>query len=230
MYKENKVLLMMPAYNEEGKIGKVLSKVPRELVDEILVINDGSTDNTVDEAKRYNVTIISLKQNKGLGIAFKIAFAYIKKKGFDIGVIMGSDGQDDPRRIETFLQGIVDDDFDMIQGCRYLVTVKNIPLFRLVTTRLYSIVFSIVAKKWIRDASTGYKAFKVALLDKIDFSAEWLNAKYGIEQHFLIQTIKKGYKVKEIPAKKHFPKIGYSKMRPLVDWLNMLRPIFKNLW
>jgi len=230
MYKGKSVLLMIPAYNEEGKIGSTLDKIPRDLVDEILVVDDGSRDKTVDEIKQRKATLISMEKNSGLGVVFKRAFKYALESKHDIGLIMGGDDQDDPTKINLFLQALVDEGYDMAQGSRYLGGTERIPLFRKVTTTLYSIAFSLAAHKSVSDASTGFKGFRISLLSEIDLSASWLDAKYGIEQYFLIQALKKGYGVKEIPVKKFFPKQGYSKMRAIVDWWFMLQPIARSLW
>ncbi|MEK6867655.1 MAG: hypothetical protein AABX98_02415, partial [Nanoarchaeota archaeon] len=98
------------------------------------------------------------------------------------------------------------------------------------TTNMYSTFFSLVAGKKITDASTGYKGFTLDLLSKIDLTDSWLDAKYGIEQYFLMQSIKQGYKFTETPVKKVFPKEGYTKMRPVIDWYYMLQPILRSIF
>lgn len=230
MYKGKRVVLLIPAYNEEGKIGEVLKKVPRDLVDEVVVVNDGSTDNTEKEIVENKGTVISFPKNKGLGVAFKALFVYAKEKKYDLAVIIGGDDQDDPREMNKFLYSLVDEGYDMVQGSRYLGKTEDMPFIRWVTTKAYSLFFSTVAGRWVTDASTGYKGFHVSLLDKIDLSAQWLEEKYGIEQYFLMQTIKNGYKVKEVPVTKYFPLArGYSKMKLLKDWYKMCQPIVRSI-
>ena len=230
MYKRHSVLQMIPCYNEEGKIGNVLRKVPKAPIDEIVVIDDGSTDATAKEAKAGGATVISFPNNQGLGIAFKRMFSHMQQKKYDIGVIMGGDDQDDPKEIPRFLDAIIDGGADMVQGSRYLRNnSEKIPLFRLLTTRAYSFVFSLVAGVRVTDASTGYKAFRGKLLESIDLSDKWLDSRYGIEQYLLMMTIKKGYTYKEIPVVKYFPDKGYSKMRLIIDWWWMLKPIVKSI-
>lgn len=230
MYKGKRIVLLVPAYNEEGKIGEVLKKVPRDVVDEIVVVNDGSTDKTEQEIKENGGTAISFKENKGLGVAFKALFNYAKEKKYDVAVIVGGDDQDDPREINKFLQGLIDEGCDMVQGSRYLGKTEDMPMIRWLTTKMYSLFFSTVAGTWVTDASTGYKGFKVSLLHEIDLSAKWLEEKYGIEQYFLMQAVKRGYIVKEVPVTKYFPIArGYSKMKMLQDWYKMCRPIVKSI-
>ncbi len=230
MYKGKRVVLLIPAYNEEGKIGEVLKKIPRDLVDEAVVVNDGSTDKIEKEIIDNGGTVISFPENKGLGVAFKELFAYAKEKKYDIAVIVGGDDQDDPQEINKFLHGLVDESYDMVQGSRYLGKTEDMPFIRWVTTKAYSLFFSLVAGRKVTDASTGYKGFHVSLLDNIDLSEKWLEEKYGIEQYFLMQTIKKGYDVKEVPVTKYFPLArGYSKMKLLKDWYKMCQPIIKSI-
>lgn len=236
MYKNKKIVAIIPAYNEQGKIGRLLTKIPPDLFDLVVVINDGSTDETVQEIQdskkktQLNIHLITLEKNSGLGIAFKYAFAYVKTLDYDIGIIMGGDDQDNPNEAYKFVEEIVNNNYQIVQGSRYLGMTKEIPLFRLLTTNMYSAFFSLVARKKVSDASTGYKAFTLDLLSQIDLEKEWLNAKYGIEQYFLMQCIKKGYRFTEIPVKKYFPKEGYTKMRPLIDWGYMLQPIVRSIF
>jgi len=236
MYKNKKIVAIIPAYNEQGKIGRLLSKIPKDLFDLVVIINDGSTDRTADEIKdaekkhELPLHLINLEKNSGLGVAFKQAFHFLKTQQYDIGIIMGGDDQDNPNEAYQFVHEIVDNGYEIVQGSRYLGMTREIPLFRLFTTNIYSSFFSLVAGKKITDASTGYKGFMLSLLSQIDLDESWLDAKYGIEQYFLMQCVKKGYKFKETPVKKYFPKEGYTKMRPLIDWWYMLQPIIRSIF
>lgn len=231
MYKGNKIILLVPAYNEEGKIGEVIRKVPKNLIDETVVVDDGSKDNTAKEIIENGASIIQFKNNQGLGVAFKALFNYAKEKNYDFAIIVGGDNQDDPRESNKFLNALIDERCDIVQGSRYLGKTEDMPFIRWITTKAYSLFFSIVARTWVTDASTGFKGFKVSLLNEIDLSANWLDAKYGIEQYFLIQSIKKGFKFKEVPVTKYFPiRQGYSKMKLLKDWYKMCRPIVKSIF
>lgn len=236
MYKNKKIVAIIPAYNEEGKIGRLLAKIPKDLFDLVVVINDGSTDKTIQEIQeakekaQLNVHLITLEKNSGLGVAFKQAFRFLKTQDYSIGIIMGGDDQDNPNEAYKFVHEIVDNNYQIVQGSRYLGMTKEIPLFRLLTTNMYSAFFSVVAGHKISDASTGYKGFTLDLLSQVDLEQKWLDAKYGIEQYFLMQCVKKGYRFTEIPVKKYFPKEGYTKMRPLIDWWYMLQPILRSIF
>lgn len=234
MYKNRKILLMMPAYNDAGNVGKVIENIPKKYVDEVVIVNDGSTDTTAEEItlglKKLGFgTVIHFEKNKGLGPGFKEMFSYAKRKKFDIAVIVAGDNQDNPQEMIKLLDALIDENCDMIQGSRYLSKeIEPIPIQRVITTKLYSFVFSLFVKQKITDASNGFKAFRIELLDKIDLTENWLDDKYGIEQYFLAKTIREGYKVREVPVKKYYPP-NYSKMRMSVDWWKLIKPLLMSL-
>ena len=234
MYKEKSILLMIPAYNDEGNVGAVIERIPKDLVDDVVILNDGSTDGTeqkiAEGMKKLGFgTHLRHEKNKGLGPAFKKMFAYATEKKPDVCVIVAGDNQDDPREMHKLVKSIVDEEYDMVQGSRYLSTEREpIPLQRILTTKLYSAVFSLFVGKWITDASNGFKAFKTDLLEKIDLTEDWLDDKYGIEQYYLAKAVRDGYKVKEAPVKKYYPP-NYSKMRMSTDWWKLLKPLLKSL-
>lgn len=236
MYKNQRIILMIPAYNDEHNVGAVIERIPKEIVDDVVMVNDGSIDNTPERIKKglkalgYG-TLINFEKNKGLGPGFKTMFAYAKEHGFDIGVIVAGDNQDDPRELHKLVKAIVDEGYDLVQGSRYKYPSaerESIPLQRLITTRIYSVVFSVFVGKWITDASNGFKAFRLSLLDEIDLTEAWLDDKYGIEQYFLAKAIRDGYKVKEVPVKKYYPP-NYSKLRFSTDWWRLLKPLLMSL-
>lgn len=229
MYKGHRVIALIPTYNNEGLVGRFLRKIPHDHVDEIVVVNDGSKDNTLAEVQSVpNITIINFPHNKGLGIGFKTMFAYALKHNYDIAVIMGGDDQDDPTQIKQMLEKLVDEKYDLVQGSRYLGQSLKIPLSRRLTTILYSLVFSLAVKKRVTDASNGFKTFSLPILNHIPLTAKWLEDKYGIEQYLLAQAIRKGFRVTEIPVRKFFPK-GFSKMNLFTDWHLLLRPLWHSL-
>jgi dolichol-phosphate mannosyltransferase len=225
MHKGKKIIAITGAYNEEGKIGKVIDKIP-SYVDEIVAIDDGSTDNTQEEIKEIKVTLLVNKKNMGAGFVLRKGMNYAIKKNYDIAVIIAGDNQDNPKEIMRLIEPITKG-YDIVQGSRYLNGIKNIPLFRKITTKLFSLFFRFTTSYPLTDASNGFRAYKVSFLKKVDFSAEWLN-KYELEPYMLIQAIKKKYKIKEVPVSKYYNgKEGYSKMKPIIDWWRICRPLFK---
>ena len=230
MYKNNKIIIIIPALNEEGKIGNTVKKAKEKCdwVDEILVINDGSTDRTKEEAEHNGANVISFEENRGLGVAFKTAFKHAQDENYDIGIIMAGDDQDDPDRLNDLIETIVDRGYDIVHGSRYLGGLREkVPWFRRITTKMFSWLFSAVAMRNVTDASTGFKAFKVEILRHIDFSPKWLEDRYGIETYFSIMAIKKGYKFTEVPVRKFYHETGYSKMRFGIDYWYNVKPILK---
>lgn len=232
MIKDKKIILVAASYNEEGKVGNMVRKVKKysPYVDEIVVVNDCSCDKTEEEAKLAGATVLNHSKNKGAGAAYRTGYFYGLKKGYDIIVEIAGDNQDDPRYINKLLFFIIEKNYDYIQGSRYKFKGKlKIPLFRHFTTRAYSLFFSLSAKKWVTDASNGFRAFKAEILNEIDLNKEWLN-RYEMEPYFLLNVIKKGYKFKETGTPKYWSESkSYSKMVPFKSWWGISRPIVYNL-
>lgn len=225
MYKGKKIVAITGGYNEEGKIGKVIEKIP-SYVDEIVAIDDGSTDKTQEEIKKTRATLLVNKKNMGAGFVLKKGMDYAIKKNYDAAVIIAGDNQDDPKEMTKLIEPIIEG-YDVVQGSRYLSISEGAPFFRKVATRLFSLFFRLITNHDLTDASNGFRAYKISSLRKIDFSAEWLNG-YELEPYMLLQAVKKGYKIKEVPVSKSYnKKYGYSKMKPIVDWWRICKPLFK---
>ena len=231
MKKENyKIIAIIPAYNESGKISKVVKKIPTQYVDEILVVDDGSIDDTRKEAEQAGASVISHPKNRGVGAAIRTGLDYALQKGFDIAVIMGGDDQDDPTQMDRLLKKIIDEGYDFVQGSRYLPEGEtvNIPWFRWITTGFYSFLFKVLAQFPITDGTNGFRAFRLSILKhpQINIHQRWLNT-YELEPYLYYKAIKCGFKVTEAPVTKSYPKgkRGFSKMIPLLDWWRILKPL-----
>jgi dolichol-phosphate mannosyltransferase len=232
MYKSRKILLIAPAFNEERKIGEVVCRAPRNIVDTILVVDDGSTDGTAAAARQGGAEVISLGRVYGVGYAIRRGFAEARQHGFDVAVVIAGNNKDAPEEITRLLDPICDEDYDFVIGSRFLEGGSyggDMPLYRKLATRLHPLLVSGFCGKRVTESSNGYRAMKVALLadPRIDLDQTWLDG-YELEVYLLMKLIKLGYRTTEVPVSKIYPPraVGNTKMRPLVDWWNMLFPIF----
>ena len=234
MAEPSRIIVILPAYNEQGKIGntvrKVLNDPPAGLVTACLVVDDGSTDGTVADAKKYGATVLSKERNEGVGSAIREGLSYAKKNSYDIIIVMAGDDQDVPEEIPAVVAPIIEGGYDFVQGSRRLHGVRtvNMPLFRRITTRVYSIIFKLFTGFPCTDGTNGFRAFRTSILDNpaIKLDQQWLNT-YELEPYLFFKTIEAGFRVREVSVTKHYHKniIGYSKMVPFKDWWNILKPI-----
>src|SRR5436305_15025843 len=99
MYKSQKIMLITAAYNEEGKIGEVVRRTPRNIVDAVFVADDGSTDSTAREARQYGADVVSLDRVYGAGCAVRHGFEEASRRGMDIVVVIAGNNKDAPEEI-----------------------------------------------------------------------------------------------------------------------------------
>jgi dolichol-phosphate mannosyltransferase len=232
MYKSRSVLLIAPAFNEEAKIGEVVRRTPRHIVDTVLVIDDGSTDGTAAAARRYGAEVISLDCVCGVGYAIRRGFDEARRRGFDIVVVIAGNNKDAPEEIGRLLDPVCDEDYDFVMGSRFLAGGRyggDMPRYRKLATRLHPFLVGLFCGRPITESSNGYRAMKVSVLDdpRLDLRQGWLDG-YQLEVYLLIKLLKLGYRNTEVPVSKIYPSkgVGNTKMRPLVDWWHMLSPIF----
>lgn len=231
--RQEKIIAVIPALNEQGKIGKVISRIKKEAfpwIDEILVIDDGSRDNTFLEAKDNGARVISHHGNKGAGAAIRTGIDYALTNKYDIVVIMGGDNQDNPSEIRRIVSPILYDSFDFVQGSRYMAggAKVNIPLFRWITTGIYSFLFKVIIRFPISDGTNGFRAFRLKIFNEksINIWQPWLNH-YELEPYLFYKVIEHNFRVTEAPVTKSYPfgDVGYTKMIPILDWWSILKPI-----
>ncbi len=226
-----RVLAASIAFNEEKKIGAVVARFQLGDVDEILVVDDGSTDRTAEVARSKGATVISRPQRGGAGAAIRTAIEYAREKKFDVLVILAGNDKDRPPEIPRLLAAI-QDGCDFVQGSRYLPggDFGNMPLYRRIATQfVHPILFSLITGRRITDSTNGFRAFRLSLLDdpRINLNQDWLQ-QYELEPYLFYKAITLGYNVTEVPVTKIYPpkELGYTKMKPITGWWSILRPIF----
>ena len=226
------MLAMAPAFDEEGKIGEVVRRTPRDVVDEVLVVDDGSTDDTAGIARAAGATVISLGRTIGVGAAIREGYRYAREGGFDVAVVMAGNNKDSPEEIPFLLDPIADDRADFVQGSRFLKRDANfgdMPMYRRAATRLHPLLFSLVARRRVTESTNGFRAIRTRVLEdeRIDLDQPWLD-EYELEPYLYLRVIKCGYRTAEVPVSKVYPPkaIGQTKMKPVTGWWSILRPLW----
>jgi glycosyltransferase involved in cell wall biosynthesis len=118
VYKSRTIFLITAAYNEEGKIGEVVRRTPRDIVDTVFVVDDGSTDATADEARRYGAEVVSLNRVYGAGFSVRLGLREAQRRGIDIAVVIAGNNKDAPEEITRLLDPICDARCDFVIGSR----------------------------------------------------------------------------------------------------------------
>jgi glycosyltransferase involved in cell wall biosynthesis len=202
-----RLLIIIPAFNEEDKIGEVLKKIPASIdgVGEIekLVINDGSTDKTAEIARSMKVEVIDNYKTMGVGFSFGRGLNYAVDNGFDMMVNIDGDAQFDPQDIPKLLQPILDESAEFVTASRFInkKPIPNMPIAKLWGNRLMSLLISrLVGKKYL-DVSCGFRAYSKRALLLLN-----LQGRFTYTQEIFIDLSFKGLNIREIPIKvKYFP-------------------------
>ena len=226
-----KYLVGICSYNEGEKIRRVLKRFNDYNCYDVLVIDDGSTDdslNNIDTSQ--SIQMIRNDSPRGAGYGTRQIHHYATAKGYEAVFLVSGNDKDSPKDIEKLKKAIEEGD-DFVQGSRYLPGGHHagMPSYRKIATRwLHPWLFSLIAGKNITDSTNGFRAVRISFLKdpRLNLEQSWLD-QYELEPYVFYQAVKLGYKVKEVPVSKIYPpkKEGYTKMKPLIGWWSILRPL-----
>jgi len=226
-----KYLIGSCAFNEGEKISRVIKKYNDYSCYDVLIIDDGSTDGSFQNIPdQIPLTVIRNERTCGAGHCIRQIFDYAKVKNYEAVFFASGNDKDDPQDISKLKESIEEGN-DFVQGSRYLEGGRHggMPIYRKIATRLiHPLFFSLITGRRITDSTNGFRAVRLSLLNdqRINIDQDWLD-KYELEPYLFYKAITLGYKVKEVPVKKIYPKKeeGYSKMKPFSGWWSILRPL-----
>lgn len=217
-----KTLIIIPAYNEEASIGNVIHSIKKRWPDiDIVVINDGSKDNTAEMAERSGLAhVISLPLNVGIGGAMQTGYMYAAKHDFDVAVQMDADGQHDPEYLQTLLAGIASGEADCMIGSRFIEkTAYRSSLSRRTGILFFSWLLTLVTKKRFTDPTSGFRAVNRGVIR--------IFANYYPDDYPEVETIvlleRLGFQVKETSVLMHSRESGASSITPLKSIYYMIK-------
>jgi len=200
MYKGKKVAVVMPAYNAARTLEQTLREIPTDIVDEIIICDDASTDNTVETARRLGIRhILSHDRNKGYGGNQKTLYKYAMSLNADIIIMLHPDYQYTPLLIPSMVNIIAADLYPVVLGSRILgngALKGGMPLYKYVANRLLTFVQNILAGNKLSEYHTGYRAYAREVLEKIPFENN--NDDFVFDNEVMAQIMYAGFPIAEI--------------------------------
>ncbi len=209
------IVAAIPCFNEERCIGSVVLKAKR-YVDQVVVIDDGSTDETARIAEAAGAVVISHERNLGKGAAIRTAFDYVKKRGISALVLLDGDGQHDAAAIPSLLKPVLEGKSDIVVGSRFLSDRSNIPAYRKMGQHLLTLVTNLGSRVRLTDSQSGFRAFSRKAINAMSFFENGLS----IESEMQFAISKSGLKVAEVPIK--VPYFDKAKRSPVGHGISVL--------
>lgn len=216
-----KAIAIIPAYREEGRVGKVVAAAKKHLA-EVLVVDDGSPDGTGAEAARAGAAVIRLEPNRGKGAALIAGLAEARRRGFDAAVTLDADGQHDAAAIPAMLAALARG-ADIVIGTR-MNNLRRMPPQRIFSNTFTSAVVSILAGRLVRDSQTGYRALRLGALDKLPL----VRRGFDLESEVLLKAARAGARINHVTVPTIYGD-EKSKINVLADTYRFFRVVAAHL-
>ncbi len=197
-----KTIIVMPAYNAEETLEKTYNDIPLEMVDEIILVDDASSDRTVEIAKKLGLTIIVHSKNRGYGANQKTCYDEALKRNPDIVVMIHPDYQYDSRLIPYIIGFLEKGICDVILGSRIRTRKEalgcGMPTYKYLSNRILTFIENIVLGQNVSDFHSGYRAYTRKVLEVIPYHHNSDNFVFDTE--FLVQAVYFGFRIGDVPV------------------------------
>lgn len=213
-----KVIAIIPAYNEQDAIGEVVCGVKESIPDaDVVVINDGSTDLTEERAKKSGVFVLSLPYNLGIGSAVQTGYKFAKERGYDIAIRLDGDGQHPPAEAHKLLEPIKRGQADVVIGSRYVETGNKsdksykASFVRHLGAKFFGFVTSRIVHQKIADTTSGFQAISRSVIDF--YEHEYPSDYPEVEAIPLLHRA--GFRILEVPVQMKQRQAGHTSITPI---------------
>jgi len=219
------IMVGIPSYNEEIAIGSLVLRVS-QYADKVVVLDDGSTDRTVDIARLAGAEVIQHDKNLGKGAALRDLFAYATQCDVDVLVIIDGDGQHNPDDIPLLVSPVIRGEADFVNGSRYLIGKSDTPSYR----RFGQLVLDNFTRVGsgrdlpVTDTQSGFRAFSMKTAHIFKFTSNTL----GIESEMLMDAAKAQLRIKEVDVSVRYD-VGRSSTHPITHGLEVLVGVLRNI-
>ena len=206
-----KVVVVLPAYNAEETLEATVADIPANVVDEVILVDDASSDRTVDVARELKLKHFVHPQNKGYGGNQKTCYTKALEEGGDIVIMLHPDYQYDPKLLPEMIKPIRDGKVDMVLGSRILygnAMEFGMPVYKYISNRFLTFFENLALGQNLSEFHTGYRAYSRKLLETIPFMLNSDNFVFDTE--VIAQSIALGFKIGEIPVPAKYMKEASS--------------------
>jgi glycosyltransferase involved in cell wall biosynthesis len=201
--KRPKVIVVMPARQAAATLRETFSEIPQDEVDEVILVDDSSTDETVELARELDINVVWHPHQVGYGGNQKTCYLEALQRGADVVVMLHPDGQYEPGLIPSMIRPIVDGDADLVLGSRLLVPgwalQAGMPRWKFVANRFLTTIENRIMGLNLSEAHTGYRAYSRDLLLTVPFLRNSLD--FVFDSELLYQASHLGFRIREVPAR-----------------------------
>ena len=222
--KEKNFRILIPAYNSERYIDDLFDRIEKMgLLDKVVVVNDGSKDNTVGVCNGRGVTVLSNERNGGKGSALKKGFKFMVENNAEFFLTIDSDLQHDVKFIPEFIKNYEETGADIIVGNR-LGDTTTMPVERIFSNRTTSFIVSLIAGCKIPDSQSGYRLIRTKVVKEVFLVAD----KFEMESEILIKAGRKKFKIESVPISALYEG-AHSSINVVRDTYRFIRLIVRSL-
>ena len=205
--KNNSIWIIIPAFNEETIIEKVLTDIQLAGYRNIIVVDDGSIDGTYKKALKSGVYVIKHYINRGKGAATQTGFEAAKQLNADIAVTIDADGQHEPKEISQVIKPLIEKNYDVSLGSRFLTKNTQMPLIKKLINQLGNILVYLMYGIYVTDSQSGFRAYSKHALGVLNTSMD----RYEFETEVIKLIQKFNLKFTEVPISVNYT--NYSKTK-----------------